>query len=106
MLVYYFRRGKGSKHQPRHKSYCGLDRVTAVDLSAVRNQTSVVWMSHGDNPIRGAPEHLRFATHIEHVVHDSKSGVPPNITQDLRQGKTRMYGDIGHPPTGGERDRT
>ena len=56
MLVYYFRRSKGTKYQPIHVGYRGPARVLALEPSTVRNGTSVVWLSHGRNLIRCAPD--------------------------------------------------
>ena len=65
MLVYYYRRQKGTRYQAPVAGYRGPARVIAVEPSMTRNGTSVVWLSHGGNLIRGAPEHLRFATDLE-----------------------------------------
>ena len=55
VLVYYYRRSKGTRYQRVHVGYRGPARVIAVEPSMARNGTSVVWLSHGGNLIRGAP---------------------------------------------------
>ena len=55
MMVYYYRRPKGTRHQRVHVGYRGPARVIAVDPPTVRNGTSVVWLSHGGNLVRGSP---------------------------------------------------
>jgi hypothetical protein len=102
MLVYYFRRSKGTKYQPIHAGYRGPARVLALEPSTVRQGTSVIWLSHGGNLIRCAPEHLRFATELERTVYDSKNA-SLNITQDLRRGLMRQFEDLGEPPSQSER---
>ena len=42
MLVYYFRRAKGTKHQPINQCYRGPARIIAVEESQSRNQATVV----------------------------------------------------------------
>ena len=68
MMVYYFRRDKGTRYQPVHRCYRGPARVIATEPSTTRRTTSVVWLSHGGNLIRGAPEHLRYATDLERAA--------------------------------------
>ena len=90
MLVYYYRRSKEARYQPTHQGYRGPARVIAIEPSTVRNGTSVVWMSHGGNLARGAPEHPRYATELQRTACESKNGFL-NITQDLRRGPTRQF---------------
>ena len=75
--------------------------MIAIEPSSCRNATSVVWLSHGGNLIRGAPEHLRYATDIERAAYESKNGFL-NITQDLRRGQGRQFQDPGEPPSTAE----
>ena len=72
MLVYYYHWSKGTRYQPIHKGFRGPARVIAMEPSRVRNGTSVVWVSHGGNLVRGAPEHLRYATELEKTAYKSK----------------------------------
>ena len=102
MLVYYFRRSKGAKHQPIHVGYRGPERVLALEPSTVRKGTSVVWLSHGGNLIRCAPEHLRYATDLEKAMHETTGGAL-DITQDLRRGQGRQFVDMGEVPSAQER---
>ena len=69
MLVYYFRRSKGTKYQPIHAGYRGPARVIALEPSTVRSGTSVIWLSHGGNLIQCAPVHLRYATDLERTTY-------------------------------------
>ena len=101
-MVYYFRRDKGARYQPVHRCYRGPARVIAIEPSTCRNATSVVWLSHGGNLIRGAPEHLRYATDLERATYESKNGFL-DITQDLRRGQGRQFEDLGETPTTAER---
>ena len=102
MLVYYFRRSKGTKYQPIHVGYRGPARVLALEPSTVRQGTSVVWLSHGGNLIRCAPENLRYATDLEKAMHETPGGIP-DITQDLRRGQGRQFADMGEVPSAQER---
>ena len=97
-MVYYFRRDKGTRYQPIHRCYRGPARVIAIEPSTTRRATSVVWLSHGGNLIRAAPEHLRYATSLERAAYESKNGFV-DITHDLRRGDGgRQFEDIGEPP--------
>ena len=101
-MVYYFRRDKGTRYRPVHKCYRGPARVIAIEPSSNRNATSVVWLSHGGNLIRGAPEHLRYATNVERAAYEGNHSWT-DITHDLRRGHGRQYHDLGDPPSPAER---
>eukprot|EP00974_Lingulodinium_polyedra_P069008 6681976-Lingulodinium_polyedra.AAC.1 len=62
-----------------------------------RNGASVVWLSHGGNLIRGAPEHLRHAT-------DAECALLMDLLTDLRRGQGKQFGDLGPPPTPEQRN--
>ena len=68
MLVYYNRRLLVKSQRGHLHGYRGPARVIAVEPSEHRNAPSVVWMSHGGDLIRGAPEHLLHVADSERAA--------------------------------------
>ena len=52
--------------------------------------------------IRGAPEHIRYATELERMAHGHRSASIV-ITPDLSKGHARQFEDLGNPPNHPER---
>eukprot|EP00974_Lingulodinium_polyedra_P056360 5419964-Lingulodinium_polyedra.AAC.1 len=53
--------------------------------------------------MRGAPEHLRYATDAECVLFERLRGTNDLLT-DLRRGQGKQFEDLGAPPTPEQRN--
>jgi len=105
-IVYYWRRGKAATAKQRG-TYRGPARVIAVELPEGDNSNavSIIWLAHGTQLIRAAPEHLRQATPLEISVSEYIQGPAANPqqfqSQTLRQQRVR-YVDLGARPDAAE----
>lgn len=93
MLVYYYRKGKGRGGKPRGQWY-GPARVTMVEKTTTeeRGRTgSIVWIVHGTQILRCAPEQLQPVTRDLKGLDMEING--PFLPHDLMKGK-RFYHDL------------
>ena len=105
-IVYYLRRGKGTKRP----YYRGPARVLACEHPESGTEalgTSVVWLSHAGVLIRAAPEHLRMATPVEVSAETAIRGdaAPPGLAihRTVTGKDNSRYVDLGPTPTATER---
>jgi len=95
-IVYYYRRGRkqGRKNLGR---FLGPAKVLAVETPESRGNSAptIVWLGHGLEMIRAAPEHLRRATPLEVTLSDfvNESRLPRTS-----KGLEPKYRDLGAPP--------
>eukprot|EP00974_Lingulodinium_polyedra_P050306 4836654-Lingulodinium_polyedra.AAC.1 len=68
-----------------------------------RNGASVVRLGRGGHLIRGAPEHLLYATDAECALFEQQQGTM-DLRTDLRRGQGRQFEDFGPPPTPEQRN--
>eukprot|EP00974_Lingulodinium_polyedra_P124951 11192644-Lingulodinium_polyedra.AAC.1 len=68
-----------------------------------RDGAYFVWLNHGCNLIRGAPEHLRYATDAEWALFEHQHGTMDLLT-DLQRGQSKQFKDMGPPPTPAQRN--
>jgi len=103
-VVYYFRVGKGAGAKAKG-SYRGPARVLAVEPpeGAGSRSITVVWLSHGAQLIRAAPEHLRMATPLEIEVDQFVTGPQADpkhpISRTLVGKRKAKYVDLGAAPS-------
>ena len=108
-IVYYFRRGKAAGHKQKG-SYRGPAKVLAVEPPEGKESKAIttVWLAHGSQLIRAAPEHLRQATPLEVRLGEFVQGpaADPNrfISQTLGNGRGKRphYYDLGARPSPAE----
>ena len=105
-IVYYLRRGKGTKRP----TYRGPARILACEPPEAGSEcrgVSIVWLSHAGVLTRAAPEHLRFATPVEISVEQSIRGdaAPPGIAihRSVTGKDNNRYIDLGPIPSQQER---
>eukprot|EP00974_Lingulodinium_polyedra_P119779 11172475-Lingulodinium_polyedra.AAC.1 len=70
-----------------------------------RRGTSVVWLNHGGNVIRGTPEHLRHATDAERALFEHQHGTMDLLT-DRRTNSSRTWDHRLHPRNATPRKET
>jgi len=107
-IVYYFRRGKAAGAKKKG-SFRGPAKVLAVETPEGGKESkaiTTVWLAHGSQLIRAAPEHLRAATPLEVRLSEFVRGpaADPNryISQTLGNGtrdKRPHYHDLGPRPS-------
>ena len=104
-IVYYFRRGKAAGAKQRG-TFRGPARVIAVEPPENPESKAIttVWLAHGSQLIRAAPEHLRQATPLEisvgEFVHGPAADPRKFISQTLGTGRKRPhYLDLGARPS-------
>ena len=103
MLVYYYRKGKGRGGKPRGQWY-GPARVTMVEKTTddeLGRTGSIVWIVHGTQILRCAPEQLQPVTRDLKGLDMEING--PFLPHDLMKGK-KFYHDLFEEQKGMERD--
>lgn len=76
-IVCVWRKGKGSAQRP------GLEARWHGQCCAVGREDANLWLSHGSNLIRAAPEQVRMATEAERLGYVAVKGVRMEISEGM-----------------------
>jgi len=101
-IVYYYRRGRsgGAKQTGR---FLGPAKILAIEPAESKEveSHSVIWLAHGVQMIRAAPEHLRRATQLE-IGLSQYNTTNTRVLPSHAKGLQPHFVDLGAPPTAEE----